>query len=195
MTANAAVRQSFFTALTDTKTTDVEGVGTLRTDQFGNVYRWVYNQSTTTSLAGQPACFDASDVAATFYQNVVGMSDIAAGDEFFLAGVFISAIPTLNYGWILVSGKYDTARLINSAAVAGGILEAIISTTDTTLTAMGAAGACFAQMFAPTTTAGGSLDVNWVYAMGKAVLLDVVATATTATSTNIKASILIRGVM
>jgi len=39
------------------------------------------------------------------------------------------------------------------------------------------------------------LDVNWVYAMGKAVLLDVVATATTATSTNIKASILIRGVM
>ncbi len=48
--------------LTDFLDYDEVGVGTLRTDQYGNKFRWVENIETAIDArAGGPACFDAGD--------------------------------------------------------------------------------------------------------------------------------------
>ena len=41
----------FQTALTGLELTDIEGVGILRTDEFGRIFRWVKNMSSTALIA------------------------------------------------------------------------------------------------------------------------------------------------
>ncbi|MCK5640884.1 MAG: hypothetical protein KAJ19_08805 [Gammaproteobacteria bacterium] len=126
----------FETTLTQVETTDIEGKGIERTDEFGNVYRWIYNASTISSRVGGPACYDVTLYdAVTFLQHV--RVDTADEDIDYFAGVFISIIPTLNYGWILTSGKYNTCRVAIASGGAIAIADLMIPSTlvDTTGTA------------------------------------------------------------
>ena len=128
----------FETKLTDVETTDVEGKGTERVDAFGNTYRWVYNASTISSRVGGPACYDATLYsAATFLQHV--RVDTADEDINYFAGVFISIIPTVNYGWILTSGKYNTCRVAIASGGAIAISDIMIPSTLVTTTGTAAA--------------------------------------------------------
>lgn len=108
--ANASRKVLFQTGLTETRTTDVEGKGTVREDRFGNKYRWVYNASAIAAVPGGPVCYDLSLHAGENFRKHV-LVDFIDADILFLAGIAISAIPTVNYGWILTHGKYSTANV------------------------------------------------------------------------------------
>ena len=136
MTANMAVRQSFFTALTDTKTTDVEGVGTLRTLQNGDIYRWVKNKSTTNaSRAGAPALFDISANAGATLKNECVVGEDASGDEYVMGGVWMAAVAALSYGWILVRGVHAGIRFTDDVTCTIGDILIPNLATDVSLTA------------------------------------------------------------
>ena len=155
-----APRQAFFTSLTQTCTdvtvagdNDKEGIGTVRTDQYGNKYRWVRLLSTAMAArAGAPACYDASlGVSATadttFLQGVRcdpgAASAPAGGDVNFFAGIFMAAIPAYasskySYGWIMTSGVYTTAKMASAETGASSYAAAygdiLVPTTLTTTT-------------------------------------------------------------
>jgi len=111
MGANAAIRQSFFTALTETSATDKEGVGTLRMDQFGNTYRWVQNVNAAAMTVGMVVSHDLTDTS-TFFQKVdLGVTvDLSA-----MAGVVMAAsLAASYYGWIQCLG-YNASALVSNA--------------------------------------------------------------------------------
>lgn len=123
----------FVTGLTSVNSVDLEGKGTERTDALGNTYRWVYNASAVASRVGGPACYDATLYsAATFLQHV--LVDSVDEDVNYFAGVFVSAIPTLNYGWIMTSGKYNTCRVAIASGGAIAITDFMIPSTLVTTT-------------------------------------------------------------
>lgn len=130
----------FVTALTDTKTTDVEGIGTERFDQYGNKYIWVYNASAIAARAGGPACYDASLYSSENFRRHV-LVDTADDDTNFFAGVFMSAIPTLNYGWILAEGRYAGIRIAQASASSMALGDLLIPSTLTATNATGVAKA------------------------------------------------------
>lgn len=114
MVANAAMRQSFFTALTDTKSTDVEGVGTLRRDQFGNVYRWVQNVDGSAITVGMVVSHDLTDTSTMLTAVDCGQDT----DLSVMAGVVMAAsVATLYYCWIQVLG-FNASALVSITATA-----------------------------------------------------------------------------
>lgn len=136
--SNASRKILWETALTETRTTDVEGKGSIREDRFGEKYRWLYNASAFAARVGAPACFDATLYSgANFLKHVLA----APSDEDinFLAGVFVSAIPTLNYGWVKIFGMYDTARIALASGGAAAINDTMFPSTLTDTTGTSAA--------------------------------------------------------
>lgn len=104
MTVNAGqYKTTYLTALTDTKSTDVEGVGCLRLVA-GKLYRWVKIHTGTTAtvatVANGAVGFLATDTTLTTVCTDV--TDCIAG---LAAGVTLAAGITDNYyGWIQVGG-------------------------------------------------------------------------------------------
>jgi len=195
MTANMNVRQSFFTALTDTKATDVEGVGTLRTLQNGDIYRWVKNDSTDAAKVGAPACFDISGHDDTALKNAVVTEDQATADAYVMGGVHVSAIPGGEYGWILVRGVYATCRWSDEATcTVGDVLIPNVS-TDTAATDAAAKNYCFkigstrAQLIATTGTYADYTDIP------HAIALDPTTTVSTGTDPSTDLVALIYGLL
>ncbi len=171
----------FVTDLTSTSSSDLEGKGTERTDELGNTYRWVYNASTISSRVGGPACYDASlYAAATFLQHV--RVDSADEDINYFAGVFVSIIATLNYGWILTSGKYNTCRVAIATSGAIAITDKMVASTlvDTTGTAAARPYSFIVGVVAAATTTDGALSLY--YAPG-AIAMVAVATGSGITGT------------
>lgn len=91
------VKTLFQTDLTDVKTSDVEGIGTIRMDADGNVYRWVLSGNATNSTISQygPAAFSVNrttviEPTTATMKNLAGlaMADLVGGQ----------------YGWILCRG-------------------------------------------------------------------------------------------
>jgi len=95
-----AVRKTLFeTELTSIETTDVEGVGKIREDALGNLYRWVKNNNATNSTAAARAFA----VYATGDRSLAEESIAATLAN--AAGVFMAEITGGKYGWIQVKGK------------------------------------------------------------------------------------------
>jgi len=120
----------FETDLTDTSSSDIEGIGSEREDQYGNKYRWVYNASAFDSQVGSPACYDVSLYSsANFLKHVLAAP--ADEDIYFFAGIFVSAISTHEYGWIMTWGRYSTARVACASGGAVGTGDMLIPSTLT----------------------------------------------------------------
>ena len=107
-----SLKQCFVTALTDTSSTDDEGVGTLRFAQNGDVYRWVQNVDTTAITVGMVVSHDLTDTSTMFAAVDAGAdADLSA-----LAGVVMAAsIATEYYGWIQVLG-FNASALVSIAS-------------------------------------------------------------------------------
>lgn len=104
------IKQLFETALTDTRTTDVEGVGVLRFEPDGKVYRWVKAKTATDFLEGQPVCFDiagGTGSLTSLVQTVLHASDTNLG---LFAGITMTAMGTADYGWIQCYGFHADAK-------------------------------------------------------------------------------------
>ena len=154
-------KMAFVTSLTETCTditlagdNDKEGIGTTRTDQYGNEYRWVRLLSTAMAArAGAPACYDYTLAVSatgntTFLQGV--RADAADEDIDFFAGVFMAAIPAYasskySYGWIMTSGVYLTAKMASAetgtSSYAAAVNDEIAPSTLTTTTGTNASRA------------------------------------------------------
>ena len=156
----------FETTLTENATTDIEGVGNLRYGSDGKVYRWVKNDGATATtndlVAGQPVCHSDASSADTRHESVI--DTVSAGDEEMLAGVAMSAIPAVNYGWIQVKGLCITAQVDNSGSNA-------ITIGDSLKVVAGEEGFSYAA-------AGGNIPKNL-----PAIAWEAVASATSAEHT------------
>lgn len=102
----------FQTKLTDLRTTDVEGLGVLRDDEFGNVYRWMRNDAAT---ALQPAgcCLLNLSSAIANVEKSVYSPDAATGGATALVhmpggvpvtGIGATGSSTGCFGWIQQQG-------------------------------------------------------------------------------------------
>ena len=103
----------FLTALTDTEVLDVETIGVLRADEFGNMYRWMRNDAATSLVGGGCCLLNLSSAIANVEKSVYS-PDAATGGATALihmpAGVPVTALgPTGStgtgcFGWIQVAG-------------------------------------------------------------------------------------------
>ena len=166
----AALKTFFVTSLTEYSAYDatrpdlgdLEGVGTVRIDQYGRRFRWVKNDDASAARAGAPCCYDETDVAEKTFLKYVAVDDIAAGDLKYFAGLWMSAVPAAGFGWIITHGVYDTARVAvvsGGTVVAGNILIPNAS-TDTAGTAASKPYSLYAIMVQGLTlaTAAGQID-------------------------------------
>lgn len=117
------IKVLFETELTDIKKTDIEGVGTLRYEDDGRIFRWVKNRNATALVADQPVCYDAGNVGSAALYKSVNMPVTA--DLMLAAGVTKAAFGISGakcFGWIQVQGYFKEARVlaVSDTAVAIG---------------------------------------------------------------------------
>lgn len=161
--------------ITETKTAtegDVEGVGTLRwVGDF--LYRWVKNDEDAVLVVGQPVMYDATSTADLF-ESVVDSATGEAEDVAFMAGIAVSAIPTLGFGWILIDGIYE---------------EAVVDEPGTATIAVGDILICSAS----ADYLGEAVSIGTAATYPRhAVAMEAVATATAATATTTTARVLVK---
>ena len=139
-----SIKHVFVTGLTETKKTDLEGVGTIRWDEVGNAYRWVKVTATTALTAKQPVCYE---VALASTQAILeSVLTPATADLMMNAGIAMTAIGAsggLMYGWVQVLGRAPDVLIITPATGAADIevgSELIAANGTTSLTYQGDAG-------------------------------------------------------
>ena len=117
-------KKLFETKLTDVESTDVEGVGTVRKDIEGNVYRWVKNGEASAALAaGDSVCYDMSNAGASL--RTIVLKPVSA-DLMLYAGIAMAAISAGSYGWVLINGYYATAKVDAPVTTAIALGNALI---------------------------------------------------------------------
>lgn len=129
----------FETALTDIKDSDIEGIGSLREDDLGNVYRWVQNTCATAMAAGSCASYPATDGSASpaLFKKRISATAAAelSADNF--AGICMAAIAasgasTSKYGWVQVKGVYSAASVLTlSSTISLSIGDKLIPASAT----------------------------------------------------------------
>ncbi len=133
------LKSIFETKVTEFKSTDVEGKGTLR--WYNNeLYQWVYNCGAIDARADSPACYDASNGGEDYFFQKA-LPDPADADVQFFAGIWMSAVPTTYYGWIKVMGLAIDAKVAVASGGASAVGDQFVPTTNTTTTGTGAARA------------------------------------------------------
>ena len=131
----------FQTKLTELTNSDKDGIGTLREDEFGRVFRFVKNASSTALVACGPCLKPLTSVSLAAIKKVYTIdvgSEVTASVKC-PAGVAMSAIAasgtdnlsTMCYGWIQVEGPKrvnfyasDTTLAIGMVAIATSGLPA-----------------------------------------------------------------------
>ena len=154
MGTNVSMKKVFVTKLTDTSTTDLEGIGVIRFEG-AKVYKWVSYDAGTGSVAavaGNCVVYHGDDSVVADSAADVTM-DITDGT--IVAGVLQAIIADGSYGWIQIKGVAILTIALDSGADEN---ELIVGTTD---------GSLAVRASAAQHTAGVALDVT-----AKIVLLD-----------------------
>lgn len=110
-------KQLWQTQITETSTSDLEGIGQTR-EVNGKIYRWVKNTESSTALALGAACCHVFSDAGDFLKNVKAS---ATANLNAMAGIVTSTagIAAGSYGWIQVFGAYVDASVFQSQTTAG----------------------------------------------------------------------------
>ena len=114
MGTNESMKKVFVTKLTDTSTTDLEGIGVLRFEG-AKVYKWVsYNAGTGTvvAVAGNTVVYHGDDAVVANSACDVTMDYT---DGVIVAGVLQAIIADGSYGWIQIKG----IAILTTALTAG----------------------------------------------------------------------------
>lgn len=140
-----ATKMIFATGLKETSTEDTNGVGVLREDEVGNLYRWVKNVDTTALLTGQPVVWDsAANVGTSAYFSDVTLPVTA--ELMNAAGICVTGIAASggsHFGWVQVWGIAKDARILTPATGGADIEEGselITANTGLNLVYQGDAG-------------------------------------------------------
>lgn len=125
----------FETQLTDLRTTDVEGVGSLRYDDKGNIDKWVKNGSST-ALVAAGSCLEhlGSTAAGTVGTKVTspdagastGIVNVPAGVPH--TGIGASGTDTGCFGWIRVEGVKKVSIFQAVTALSANLIALATST-------------------------------------------------------------------
>ena len=157
------LKKLFATAITDIKSTDVEGVGVLRYESNGKVYRWVKNRNATAIAAKQPVCYDAGNAGSTAIFEAVNMPVTA--DLMLLAGCAVAALGISGakcFGWVCVQGYFTNAAILDTSGTALAIGDELVAAnslaTLTYATAVGTAPKRRQTIVAMETSSGASAD-------------------------------------
>ena len=89
----------FQTKLTEQSTSDIEGEGTIRRDEYGNVFKWVQNaeaSTVTATLSGLSSYNIDSDKKTVKIPAAATLANSA--------GFWMSAVVGQSYGWIQCQG-------------------------------------------------------------------------------------------
>lgn len=117
----------FKTKLTDTRATDVEGVGVLREDDEGNIYRWVKNDGAAVLVVHETVCYDVTAVGSAALFESVG--DPVTNDLMLAAGICVTGIAIsggICYGWIQVQGYHKDAAVLGVSGTAVAVGDQLI---------------------------------------------------------------------
>jgi len=169
MALTDGMKAMFVTDLTDYKTAaegDAEGKGTVRYDSKGNCYRWVKNLDAFAARAGGPACYDLTNNGAAADILDECTVDGADADIQLFAGIWMSDVPALGFGWIMTKGRYDEARVAVASGATLAIGDRLIPSTLTATTGT-AAAAAYSFILGPDI----SMDVEDATAVTLATLL------------------------
>ena len=108
-------------SFTEYGTTQKLALGTVMEDEFGSRYQYCYQAGADTAVVGQLACHFTthsrgyiSMTAATAVAETLGTVDKPAG-------MYLAAVPTVNYCWIQISG-YTTLLQTDGGVVQGDFL-------------------------------------------------------------------------
>lgn len=144
MSLTAIKKTVFETKLTDTESTDIEGVGQEREDAFGRKYRWVKNRNATAFTAKQAVCYDAGNVGSEALLKSVNMPVTA--DLMLQAGITLTAFGisgALCFGWVQVFGYCQDVQVLGVSGTAVAVGDELVSAngvaTLTRATAVGTA--------------------------------------------------------
>jgi hypothetical protein len=100
---NESMKKVFQTKLTDTRATDVEGIGVIRFEG-AKIYKWVsYNAGTGTvaAVAGSGCVYHGDDAVVA---NSAADVTMDYTDGLIGAGVLQAIIATTEFGWIQIKG-------------------------------------------------------------------------------------------
>ncbi len=146
--SNESMKKVFQTKLTDTSTTDLEGIGVLRFEG-SRVFKWIkYNDGTAVAAVAGNFCYYHGDDSVVLDSAAEVTSDLsaagAAGAEVG-AGVLMAVIADASFGWIQIKGVailttaltagIDGDRLTPTGA-SDGTLDAVDITSVTTANTM-----------------------------------------------------------
>lgn len=152
---------------------DAEGVGNLRwKDDY--LYRWVQNTEVAAMTAGQACQYDSSDTVDMF-KSVIDDATGVAADVFFFAGIAMGAIPASGYGYIMVRGYYATAQVDAPVTAAKSIGDILIPSAS--------------HDYLEEAVGAGTATTH----MGYAMLVETIATVSTAATTTAK--VLVQGLI
>ena len=152
---NESMKKVFQTKLTDTSTTDLEGIGVLRFEG-PRVFKWIKYEAGTgavAAVAGNGVVYHGDDSVVLDTEADV-TSDYSDGTGI-VAGVLQAVIADESFGWIQIKGVAIVNLALDSGADGN---ELIVGTTD---------GAFAVRALATSMTAGVALD-----ATAKIILLD-----------------------
>jgi len=126
------IKKVFLTALTETSTTDKEGIGTLRFEG-KEVYKWVkYNSGAgaVAAVAGNVVYYyGAGGVGTAGYTDSVVTMDLT--DAVVGAGVLQAIIANGSYGWIQIRGVATLTTALTAGADGNALTH--VGSTDGTL--------------------------------------------------------------
>ena len=105
-------------AVTQISSKDLEGIGAIRSDENGNVFKWVLNNNATnsTATAGDAACYEDDDRDTCIQPTTARLRD--------LAGIWQATITGQKYGWIRCQGL-TTVTFVRSRAAANTTWAAV----------------------------------------------------------------------
>ena len=175
----------FQTKLSDLETTDVEGLGVLREDELGNIYRWMRNDAATALMRAGSNMLNLSSSLASIEKSFYS-PDAATGGATALvhmpAGVPVTAIGATGsstgcYGWMQQAG---TCRVSISPTATAADQEPGCALVGTSVELLGATG-CWGHPRTGTidSTAGGIVNLRCLVIAG---LVDTVTDLATAVS-------------
>ncbi len=119
------IKKIFQTKLTDTSTSDLEGVGTIRFEG-QKIYKWVKFNNGAGNIAsvagGMSYAYAVSkDGVTQGYENSEVTMDFT--DGLFCTGVFQAIIADASYGWIQIQGPATLSISIDVGAADGNMLK------------------------------------------------------------------------
>lgn len=108
--------------LDDYRATDVEGVGLMRSEPDGKIYRWVRNSTGGALTANRIYCHGVTNTSGYQWdQEIFTLGQSSKGTSInMMAGAAMAAVPDAYFGWVQVYGRVVSGPVEGTTDVAAG---------------------------------------------------------------------------